>query len=109
VRFIRTTHDDLTAVLHTPQVTAGRRCGAITLPNYRLVPDARWILDAGQKQVGSRSAHQRTHGVALFLIGDKLLRRYGFADGASPRTNVPAPGFVRAVRRGGFTAYVACP
>ena len=27
-----------------PQVATGRRCGAVTLPNYRLVPDTRWIL-----------------------------------------------------------------
>jgi hypothetical protein len=108
LRFIRTTHADLTAVLHTPSVRAGRACGPVTLPNYRLVPDTRWILDAGQKQVGSRSAVQRKHGVALLLVGDKLLRRYGFADGASPRTNAPPDGFLRGDRRGGFTAYVAC-
>jgi hypothetical protein len=108
LRFIRTTHDDLTAVLRTPEVRAGRRCGAITLPNYRLVPDARWILDASQREVGSRSARPRTEGVALLLVGEKLLRRYGFADGASPKTNAPPDGFVRAVRRGGLTAYVGC-
>jgi hypothetical protein len=109
LRFIRSTHNDLTAVLHTPAVTTGRRCGAVTLPNYRLVPDTRWILHASQKQVGSRSAVQREHGVALLLVGDKLLRRYGFADGASPKTNAPPDGFVRGPRRGGFTAYVSCP
>jgi hypothetical protein len=109
LRFIRTTHDDLTSVLHTPAVATGRRCGAITLPNYRLVPDTRWILDASQKQVGSRSAVTREHGVALLLVGEKLLRRYGFADGASPRTNAPPDGFVRGPMRGGFTAYVSCP
>jgi hypothetical protein len=109
LRFIRSTHDDLVAVLHTPAVEAGRHCGAVTLPNYRLVPDTRWILDAGQKQVGSRSAVTREHGVALLLVGDKLLRRYGFADGASPKTNAPPDGFVRGPRRGGFTAYVSCP
>jgi hypothetical protein len=109
LRFIRSTHDDLSAVLHTRAVTAGRACGPVTLPNYRLVPDTRWILDATQKQVGSRSAVQRTSGVALLLVGEKLLRRYGFADGASPKTNAPPDGFVRAVRRGGFTAYVGCP
>jgi 4-amino-4-deoxy-L-arabinose transferase-like glycosyltransferase len=109
LRFIRTTHDDLTAVLHTPEVVAGRRCGVVTLPNYRLVPDTRWILDATQKQVGSRSAVEREHGVALLLVGEKLLRRYGFADGASPRTNAPPDGFLRGPRRGGFTAYLSCP
>jgi hypothetical protein len=109
LRFIRSTHDDLTAVLHTRSVAQGRACGPVTLPNYRLVPDTRWILDAGQKQVGSRSAVPRRHGVALLLVGDKLLRRYGFADGASPKTNAPPDGFVRGERRGGFTAYVSCP
>jgi len=108
LRFIRSTHDDLSAVLRTPAVATGRRCGAVTLPNYRLVPDARWILDASQKQVGSRSAVPRKHGVALLLVGEKLLRRYGFADGASPKTNAPPDGFSRGPRRGGFTAYVSC-
>ena len=109
LRFIRSTHDDLVAVLHTKSVRDGRACGPVTLPNYRLVPDTRWILDANQKQVGSRSAVQRKHGVALLLVGEKLLRRYGFADGASPKTNAPPDGFVRGDRRGGFTAYVGCP
>jgi hypothetical protein len=109
LRFIRSTHDGLTAVLKTPSVRAGRACGPVTLPNYRLVPDTRWILDATQKQVGSRSAVQRKHGVALLLVGEKLLRRYGFADGASPKTNAPPPDFIRGDHRGGFTAYVGCP
>jgi 4-amino-4-deoxy-L-arabinose transferase-like glycosyltransferase len=109
LRFIRSTHDDLADVLATRSVRAGRACGPVTLPNYRLVPDTRWILHATQKQVGSRSAVQRKHGVALLLVGDKLLRRYGFADGASPKTNAPPEGFVRGDRRGGFTAYVGCP
>lgn len=109
LRFIRSTHDDLTAVLHTRTVAEGRACGPVTLPNYRLVPDTRWILDASQKQVGSRSAVERDSGVALLLLGEKLLRRYGFADGASPKTNAPPDGFVRGERRGSFTAYLGCP
>jgi hypothetical protein len=109
LRFIRATHDELVAVLHTPEVRAGRRCGPVTLPNYRLVPDTRWILDAGQRQVGARSARPRDSGVALVVVGNKLLRRYGFADGASPATNAPPAGFVRSAIRPGFTAYVRCP
>jgi hypothetical protein len=109
LRFIRSTHDQLAAVLRTSAVRDGRRCGAVTLPNYRLVPDTRWILDATQKQVGSRSALTREHGVALLFADQKLLIRYGFADGASPRTNAPPDGFLRGPRRGGFTAYVSCP
>jgi hypothetical protein len=108
MRFIRRTHDDLTAVLRTPQVAAGRRCGPVTLPNYRLVPDTRWLLDASGRQVGARSAAAHRDGAALVYVGQKLLSRYGFAAGTSPRTNAPPAGYVRAVRRGGFTAYTAC-
>jgi hypothetical protein len=58
--------------------------------------------------VGARSALRRERGVALFVVGEKSLRRYGFADGASPTTNVPDPGFAPIARRGRFVAYAAC-
>jgi hypothetical protein len=80
----------------------------VTFPNYRLVPDTRWMLDLPREQVGARSARRRERGVAIFVVGEKSLKRYGFADGASPLTNAPDPGFVRAVRRGRFVAYVSC-
>ena len=67
-------------------------CGPITFPNYRLVPDTRWMLDAPRTAVGARSARRRDRGVAVFTVGRETLRRYGFADGASPLTNVPDPG-----------------
>jgi hypothetical protein len=108
LRFIRATHDDLVAVLSAPPVRRALRCGPLTFPTYRLVPDARWLLDAGQDRVGSRSARRRDRGVAIFLVGDKPLRRYGFAEGTSPAVNAPDPGFVRLLRRGMFTAYGAC-
>ena len=92
-----------------PRCGAASRCGPLTFPNYRLVPDARWILDLPRERVGARSALRRTSGAALFVIGEKSLRRYGFADGASPSTNAPDPGFVPVARRGRFVAYAACP
>lgn len=106
--FIDASHDDLDAILRTREVREGMRCGPITFPNYRLVPDTRWMLDLPRERVGARSALRRARGVAIFVVGDKSLRRYGFADGASPLTNAPDPGFVRAVRRGRFVAYVSC-
>ncbi|HVP01737.1 MAG TPA: glycosyltransferase family 39 protein [Solirubrobacteraceae bacterium] len=109
LRFITGVHDDLVATLRDPQVARARRCGPVTFPNYRLVPDARWILDASRTQVGARSARRRPHGVAIFMTDAKTLSRYGFADGASPRTNVPDPGYVPLVRHGRFAAYVSCP
>jgi hypothetical protein len=106
--FIAGTHEDLEAILATRAVRDGLRCGPLTFPNYRLVPDSRWILDLPRGRVGARSAVERSRGVAVFVVGDKALRRYGFADGASPRTNAPRPGFLRVERRGRFVAYVAC-
>ena len=107
--FIEQTHDDLEAILATDAVAEGARCGPITFPNYRLVPDTRFILDLPAERVGARSARRRARGTAIFLVGPKPLRRYGFADGASPRTNAPDPGFIRRERRGRFVAYVSCP
>jgi len=109
LRFIRGTHDDLVAILADPAVVRARACGPVTLPNYRLVPDTRWELDASQREVGARSARRRPYGVALFFTDAKMLRRFGFAQGASTLTNVPDPGFVLAVHNGRYAAYVRCP
>ncbi len=107
--FTRASHDDLERILATPQVRRGLECGSLTFPNYRLVPDARWELDLPPYRAGARSALRRTRGVAIFVVGLKPLLRYGFADGATPRTNAPDPEFVRSVRTGRFVAYLACP
>ena len=109
LRFTGETHASLAELLRAPAVVAGMRCGPLTFPNYRLVPDARFILDAPRERVGARSARRRPYGVAVFVLGAKALRRFGFADGASPRTNVPDPGFHPVARTRFFSAYVRCP
>jgi hypothetical protein len=108
LRFIKGSHDDLVAILHAPAVQRDMRCGPITFPTYRLVPDTRWLLDLPARRVGARSAKRRGRGVAMFVLGDKELRRFGFAAGASPSTNVPDPGFVPIARNKRFSAYAAC-
>jgi hypothetical protein len=108
LRFIRGSHDDLVAILHDPAVQRDMRCGPITYPNYRLVPDTRWLLDLPARRVGARSAKRRKRGVAMFVIGAKELQRYGFAAGASPSTNAPDPGFVLITHNPRFAAYAAC-
>jgi hypothetical protein len=107
--FVHSAHDDLVAILHDPKVQRAERCGPITFPNYRLVPDTRWLLDIGPGRVGARSARRHAHGVAMFLLGQKALKRYGFADGASPTTNAPDPGYVPLARNRTFAAYESCP
>jgi hypothetical protein len=106
--FLDASHDDFVRLLDTPEVRAGMKCGPLTFPNYRLVPDARWYLDASRSDVRARSSVRPEAGVAVFVVGQKPLRRFGFADGASPSTNAPDPGFERSVRVGRFVAYTAC-
>jgi hypothetical protein len=109
LRFIRATHGELHAILTAPPVRRAMRCGPVTFPNYRLVPDTRWMLDLPANRVGARSARRRDRGVAMFVIGRKELERFGFAAGASPSTNVPDPGFVPVARNARYAAYAACP
>lgn len=111
LRFIRTTHDDLQALVLQPRVTEARRCGAVTLPNYRLVPDTLWILDASAPEVGARSNGDYVYdtGVALIYTSKKLLKRYGYAAGTPRRTNLPPRGFTPLARSGGFAAFTRCP
>ena len=55
LRFRGQAHDDLTAVLSDPKVQAGLRCGPLTGPNHKIVPDSRWIASLGDGQVGARA------------------------------------------------------
>ena len=50
-------HQGLAAALHDPKVAAVlRRCPLLSLPNNKLIPDARWILDSvGQRNIVARS------------------------------------------------------
>ena len=59
LRFIQSTHAQLRTLLGHPAVRSGMRCGALTFPTYRLVPDARWMLHAGPRRVRSRAQDPR--------------------------------------------------
>ena len=64
-------------LLDDPKVRAGLRCGPLSVPNHKLIPEARWILKAGEHGVMARSddaeaqaraprrraLHHRPHGV----------------------------------------------
>lgn len=108
LRFIDATHEQVSALLVDPRVQAGLRCGPLTFPTYRLVPDARWILDAAARRVRSRAADPAAGAVAVYISGDaKFERRFGRADGVSRATN-ELPAGKPDVRRGPFVAYVRC-
>ncbi|MCP9489616.1 MAG: hypothetical protein MSC31_07035, partial [Solirubrobacteraceae bacterium MAG38_C4-C5] len=111
--FVQGINRDLEALLAAPAVVQAGGCGPLSLPNYRLVPDARWLLDAPARDVVARSAFPRgerpARGVAVFYVGEQPLERYGFADGADRLANVPGPGFTPLERAGALRAYVSCP
>jgi 4-amino-4-deoxy-L-arabinose transferase-like glycosyltransferase len=106
VRFIRATHDSLIALLDDPRVRDAMQCGTLTFPTYRLVPDARWHLP--QARFGARSALRRERGVEVYALGQKALRRYGFAAGTSPSVNLPGEGFEPLARHGLLSAFSRC-
>ena len=54
LRFRGQAHQDLTEVLSDPQVKAGLRCGPLTGPNHKIVPDARWIAGTAEGTVLAR-------------------------------------------------------
>ena len=112
LRFIDRTHDELSGLLDEPRVRDGRCAGALTFPTYRLVPDARWLLDAGADEVRTRAGADgsvRSPGaVAVYIAGDERFeRRFGRADGVSRSTN-RAPAGAPVVARGPFRAYDMC-
>ena len=45
----------LRSILRKPAVEHGLRCGAVSVPTHKLIPDVRWILDLGESRVVARS------------------------------------------------------
>jgi len=112
VRYFVAVRDDLHAILDQPAVIAGRRCGPVSLPTYRELPDTRWYLDADRDDVLSRAdvrEDQRTQaaGVALVALGPNM-NTIGRVSGLRPNTNTPPPGFSEVARNATFAAYVRC-
>ena len=107
LRFTRDTHRPARRAAAPAAGRTGLRCGPLTFPNYRLVPDSAGSSIC-RRRVRARSARRRDRGVAVFLLAQKALKRYGFAAGARPATNAPDPGFAPVTRRRMFSAYAAC-
>jgi hypothetical protein len=109
-------HDSLKALLDNPKVRAARRCGPISTPNHKLIPDSRWILDASANEVIARSdAKQKRriqHGVAIYAVNRTALLRSGFTDGdqsaADTFDSIPMAGFTRLAVTPFYSAYVRC-
>ena len=110
-------HADMVELLNDPAVAAGRRCGPVTVPNHKLVPDVRYLLDAGEGDVVPRTrlpkAGQATRGVALFVTGGRRFLThpaYGPFDQLhdNPLIQVPGPDFQLVASGRYLAAYVNC-
>jgi hypothetical protein len=106
-------HRSLVELLDQPAVRAARRCGPVSTPNHKLVPDTRWILGASASDVIARAdpaqAKASEKGVSLFVVDrGALLRQALVADTDDPFDNLPLPGFKRLAFTEYYAAYVHC-
>jgi hypothetical protein len=110
-------HRALVDLLDEPKVRAALRCGPLSVPNHKLIPEARWILKAGEHRVVARSDpknFRRTHrGVALFTVDRTAFVIEQLADPTVPhkivdRMLIPRAGFERIAGNGYFSAYARC-
>jgi hypothetical protein len=107
----------LKELLDRPQVRAAARCGEVTAPNHKLVPDVRWIMDLPEDRVVARSdrraAADVTGGVALFAASRSVLVRQGFnpddQTAADTELSLPPAGWERLAFNGFYSAYARCP
>ena len=86
---------DLRAVTQARTVDAARRCGPVTVPNHKLIPTIRAILDLPSGAVRARSDRAlgpQRRGVAI-VIDRQIARRAAYD---VREVGSDAPGFVKA-------------
>ena len=106
-------HDDLVRVLESPAGAGGAALRAADVPNHKLVPDSRWILDLPDDRVIPRAepgAPEAAQGRRARR--DEPLRDLQARAGATTATRrsiqVPPPGWRRIVTGDFYTAYAQC-
>ena len=112
LRFRGDSHTALERVLHAPTVASALRCGPVYVPNHKLIPDVRWILDRPRSGVLARSSEQVAEprrGVALLVHDRMALFKQAFVtDDDRTVDNLPPAGFERAATSQYYAAYVRC-
>ena len=117
-------HTGLARALRDPRVAAElRRCPLLTLPNNKLIPDARWILDTtGQHNIVARSEARADIGkqshalqeriergsVAVYPLSSAVFYEAIVDVGDDPRDQVPLPGFKRLYTSRYYAVYGNC-
>jgi hypothetical protein len=117
LKFRGDVHRALVQMLEEPKVRAGLRCGPLSVPNHKLIPEARWILNAGEHRVIARSDPKNfkhtNRGVAVFTINRTAFVIQQLADPTVPqniveRELIPRAGFTRVATNGYYSAYARC-
>ena len=103
-------HESLAAILDRPAVRRGLRCGPLTVPNHKLVPDARWLADLGYEDVRSRVERPRQRrGVALVVTGRFAVLKQAWTNELDPaRVQLPPGDMPLVARTDDYTAYARC-
>ena len=129
LRFRGQAHHDLTQVLNDPKVQAGLKCGPLTGPNHKIVPDSRWIAGLDDGDVLARAwmyrvdaapekysaadraavARAKAKGVAIVVTSRFAIFKHAWTDPSDDALiQVPPAGF-RAGRHARFyAAYARC-
>jgi hypothetical protein len=117
-------HEGLAHALSNPAVKAElQRCPLLSLPDNKLIPDARWILDStGQHDIVARSEARadtekgspmlenriRAGSVAVYPLGSAVFFEAIVDVGDDPRDQVPLPGFKRIYTSRYYAIYGNC-
>jgi len=109
-------HTSLAAILAKPRVKQDLRCGPVSVPNHKLIPDTRWLLDRGAGGVIARSRADHdprleariSHGVALYALGLAQVRYALVEPTDNPLDEVPLAGFKRIASTDYYAAYARC-
>jgi hypothetical protein len=117
-------HKGLAVALHAPAVQRElEHCPLLTLPNNKLIPDARWILDTtSQRDIVARSqaradAFKGSHAlqrrirrgsVAVYPLGSAVFFEAIVDVGDDPRDQIPQDGYRRIFTSHYYAIYANC-
>jgi hypothetical protein len=111
----------LVAILKEPQVQRDLACGPVSVPDHKLVPDVRLILNLGRAGVIDRGDARyllhtgrpavydaEQHGVAIYPLGLAVIRYALTSPNDSPLDQVPLAGFQLIAHTRYYAAYARC-
>ena len=109
----RNVHSDLKALLSNSKVTEAMQCGPLTFPSFRLIPDAKLVLNEPQADVRGRAEPPvAVRGVAVTIVRDpddaRVAERYGHPGIDLPIDERTPNGFRKVAVDGSFEAAALC-